>query len=49
MAINVLVAVEVRDGELKKSGREGLGLARKLVDQAGGGRSGRRDGGRLSR
>ncbi len=37
MAINVLVAVEVRDGELKKSGREGLGLARKLVDQAGGG------------
>ncbi len=37
MAINVLVAVEVRDGELKKSGREGLGLARKLVEQAGGG------------
>ncbi|MBW7997554.1 MAG: electron transfer flavoprotein subunit alpha/FixB family protein [Candidatus Glassbacteria bacterium] len=37
MAINVLVAVEVRDGELKKSGREGLGLARQLVEQAGGG------------
>lgn len=37
MAINVLVAVEVRDGELKKSSREGLGLARKLVAQAGGG------------
>jgi electron transfer flavoprotein alpha subunit len=37
MAINVMVAVEVRDGELKKSGREGLGLARKLVEQAGGG------------
>ena len=31
------VAVEVRDGELKKSGREGLGLARKLVSRAGGG------------
>jgi electron transfer flavoprotein alpha subunit len=37
MSLNVLVAVEVRDGELKKSGREGLGLARKLVAQAGGG------------
>jgi electron transfer flavoprotein alpha subunit len=37
MEINVLVAVEVRDGELKKSGREGLGLARKLVSQAGDG------------
>ncbi|MFH1070851.1 MAG: electron transfer flavoprotein subunit alpha/FixB family protein [Candidatus Glassbacteria bacterium] len=37
MALKVLVFVETREGVLKKSSREALGLARRLADSGGGG------------